>query len=121
VTIERNAGKALLEHGQTAPEPRSGLALIDTGASHTCIDVELATDRGLPVVDIASSSAATHAQHQRNGYPGEITLPTTALNSAGTLGASLVPQGLIVSIGRGARQCRLFLCHGTVGQITLSL
>lgn len=38
VTIEQNAGKGLLSQGKALPTPKTGLALIDTGASGTCID-----------------------------------------------------------------------------------
>jgi predicted aspartyl protease len=46
VTIEQNAGRALLAQGKTMPTPISGLALIDTGASNTCIDDDLARALG---------------------------------------------------------------------------
>jgi hypothetical protein len=59
VTIEENAGKGLLAQGKSLPTPMAGLALIDTGASGTCIDDQAAKDLGLPVIDVASVTAAT--------------------------------------------------------------
>ncbi len=48
ITIEQNAGKGLVAQGKTLPTPKSGLALIDTGASNTCVDEQAAKDLGLP-------------------------------------------------------------------------
>jgi predicted aspartyl protease len=119
VTIEQNAGRAFSDH--VWPQPRTGLALIDTGASNTCIDEALARELGLPVVDVGRLSSATHAEQQCNVYPVEIALPTVVLSSPRTLGASLAPQGLIALIGRDVLQSCLFFYNGPVGQITLSL
>jgi hypothetical protein len=47
VMIEQSAAKALLSQGKTAPS-KSGLALIDTGASNSCIDEQAAQDLGYP-------------------------------------------------------------------------
>lgn len=41
----------LSRDGQSVPNPVSGKALIDTGASTTCIDDLLAQSLGLPVID----------------------------------------------------------------------
>src|SRR5580692_289494 len=60
VTIEQNAGKGLTVHGKSLPTPISGLALIDTGASNTCIDEQAAKDLGPPVIDVANMQSATH-------------------------------------------------------------
>jgi len=121
VTIEQSAGRAWANRGKAPPQHRIGLALIDTGASNTCIDDALARELGLPVVDVGSLSSATHAEQQCNVYPVEITLPTVVLNSPRTLGASLAPQGLIALIGRDVLQNCLFFYNGPVEQITLSL
>jgi hypothetical protein len=55
VTIEQNTGK-----GKPLPTPKSGLALIDTGAMVTCIDEEAAQELGLPVIDVGKMTSATH-------------------------------------------------------------
>src|SRR6266404_5575082 len=60
VTIEQNAGQALISQGKTPPTPKTGVALLDTGASHTCIDEQSAKDLGLPVIDVGTMYSATH-------------------------------------------------------------
>jgi predicted aspartyl protease len=120
VTIEQNAGKALLSQGKTVPS-RSGWALIDTGASNTCVDEQAAKELGLPVIDVANMQSATHEKHPCNVYPVQIVSPVVTLNSPRTMGAALASQGLLVIIGRDVLQrCNLFY-NGPAGQFTLSL
>ncbi len=121
VTIEQNAGKGLLAQGKTVPTPKPGLALVDTGATGTCIDEQAAQELGLPVIDVAKMTSATHADQQCNVYPVQIIVPGIILNSPRTIGAALAPQGLLVLIGRDVlRICNLFY-NGPMGQFTLSL
>jgi predicted aspartyl protease len=99
------------------------LALIDTGATATCIDEQAAQELGLPVIDVAKMTSATHSDQQCNVYPVQINLvpPGIVLNSPRTVGAALAAQGLLVLIGRDAlRNCTLFY-NGPTGQFTLSL
>src|ERR1700690_2630634 len=60
VTIEENAGKALIAQGKSVPTPKTGWALIDTGASNTCVDEQAAKELGLPVIDEGFMLSATH-------------------------------------------------------------
>jgi predicted aspartyl protease len=121
VTIEQNAGKGLVAQGKPLPVPKSGLALIDTGASSTCIDEQAAQDLGLPVIDVANMQSASHEKHQCNVYPVQIITPIVTLNAPRAMGAALASQGLLVLIGRDVLQnCNLFY-NGPAGQFTLSL
>src|SRR5487761_597628 len=120
VTIEQNAGKALLSQGRTVAT-KTGLALIDTGASNTCIDEQVAQELGLPIIDVGSMQSASHEKHPCNIYPVQIITPVVTLNSSRTMGANLAPQGLLVLIGRDVlAACNLFY-NGPSGQFTLSL
>jgi len=120
VSIEQNAAKALLNQGKTVPS-KAGLALIDTGASNTCIDEQAAQELGLPVIDVGSMQSATHDKHPCNVYPVQIVTPVVTLNSARTLGANLAAQGLLILIGRDVLSQCTFFYNGPVGEFTLSL
>ena len=105
------------------PAPVSGIALIDTGASDTCIDEQTARSMGLPVIDVVNMSSASQAITPRNVYP--ITIEITGLpfplNAPHAIGAELRSQGLLLLVGRDALQfCTLFY-NGVTGQITLSI
>jgi predicted aspartyl protease len=120
VSIEQNAAKALLSQGKTI-QNKTGLALIDTGASNTCIDEQAAKELGLPVIDVGSMQSASHEKYPCNIYPVQIITPVVTLNSARTMGANLASQGLLVLIGRDVlAACNLFY-NGPSGQFTLSL
>lgn len=123
VGIEQSAGAGLLQSGQQLPTPRTGWALIDTGASITCVDDKAARELGLPVIDVAKMTSATHTEVEQNVYPIQITIVGSALqfNVARAMGAALEPQGIIALIGRDVLSvCTLFY-NGLTGQITLSL
>lgn len=120
VSIEQNAAKALLTQGKTVAT-KTGLALIDTGASNTCIDEQAAQELGLPVIDVATMQSASHEQHPCNIYPVQIITQVVTLNSQRTMGATLGSQGLLILIGRDVLQaCNLFY-NGPARQFTLSL
>ena len=121
ITIEQNAGKGLVAQGKTLPTPKSGLALIDTGASNTCVDEQAAKDLGLPVIDVANMQSASHEKHECNIYPVQIITPIVTLNAPRAMGAALASQGLLVLICRDVLQnCNLFY-NGPMGQFTLSV
>lgn len=90
-SIDQNAAKVLLAQGKTVPN-KAGFALIDTGASNTCIDEQAARDLGLPVIDVGSMQSASHEKHPCNIYPVQIVTPVVTLNSMRTMGANLDPR-----------------------------
>ncbi|HXM41478.1 MAG TPA: aspartyl protease family protein [Bryobacteraceae bacterium] len=97
--------------------------MIDTGASNTCIDEKTAQEMGLPVIDVAKMSSASHAGIDQNVYPIQITVAGSILqfNVPRAMGGALGAQGLIALIGRDVLQfCTLFY-NGITGQITLSI
>ncbi len=121
VTIEENAGKGLLAKGETLPTPKSGLALIDTGASNTCIDDKAAQELGLPIIDVGKMTSASHEEHPCNIYPVQINIVGfVSLNAPKAMGAALAAQGLLALIGRDVlERCTLFY-NGPTSEITLS-
>lgn len=111
-----------MAQGKPLPTPRPGLALIDTGASGTCIDEQAAQGLGLPVIDVVKMTSATHADQEAKVYPIQITIPPSLVfNVPRAIGAVLAPQGLLILIGRDLLSaCNLFY-NGPLGQITLSM
>jgi predicted aspartyl protease len=123
ITTEENIAKSLAQQGKILPPPKAGWALIDTGASVTCVDDQAAKDLGLPVIDVVPMCSASHAQTLQNVYPIQITIPGLGFNlqAPRAVGAALDAQGLILLIGRDVLQmCTLFY-NGPAGQVTLSL
>jgi predicted aspartyl protease len=121
VAIEQNAGKALAGQGRALPVPKTGWALIDTGASNTCIDEQAAREMGLPIHDVASIQSASHEKVSCNVYPVLIHTPIIDLNSPRTVGAALAAQGLLVLIGRDVLQRCTLHYNGVTGEFTLAV
>jgi predicted aspartyl protease len=113
----------LVQQGQTVPQPVTGMALVDTGASTTCIDDVLAQNLGFPVIDVVQMTSASHAGTEANVYPiqMEIVGSPIRVNVPRAIGANLTPQGIVALIGRDYLQhCTLFY-NGFTGEITLSI
>jgi predicted aspartyl protease len=113
----------LLQQGQIVPPPISGLALIDTGASSTCIDDAIAQQLRLPVIDVVQMVSASHASTQQSVYPVliEVVGPAIQINVPRAIGANLATQGLTALIGRDFLQHVTLFYNGVTGQITLSM
>jgi predicted aspartyl protease len=121
ITIEQNMGKALAQQGK-AIGTRQGFALIDTGASQTAVDEQVAKDLGLPIVDVGKMTSASHEKHPCNLYPVQVSIPPNlTFQSPRAMGALLAPQGLVAIIGRDVLQHCLLVYNGGTGQITLSI
>jgi len=123
VSLEQSFAQALLAQGKTLPKAESGFALIDTGASHTCIDDDVAKRLNLPAIDVAMMTSASHEATQQNVYPVQIEMigMPISIGSARTMGANLKAQGLILLIGRDVLASVIFIYSGPAGQITFAV
>ena len=123
INIAETIAEQLVQQGKPVPPPVSGMALVDSGASSTCIDDGLAQRLGVPAIDVVQVSSASHAATLQNVYPIRIEVVGTGIkvNVPRAIGAALDPQGIIALIGRDFLQhCTLFY-NGVTGEITLSI
>jgi predicted aspartyl protease len=123
IGLAQSFAEQLVQQGQAVPQSTSGVALVDTGASTTCIDDALAQQLRLPVIDVVQMTSASHAATQSNVYPiqMEIVGSPITVNVPRAIGANLAPQGFVALIGRDYLQhCTLFY-NGITGEITLSI
>ena len=115
--------KSLASKGKSLPPPIAGLALIDTGASSTCIDQKAAEDAGLAIVDSGPMSSATHDNEIVPIYAGRVDIVgmsiTVSANRA--YGANLKSQGLIALIGRDILSKCVLVYNGLEGSFSLSI
>ena len=122
VTVSDTVARPIIEGGGELPPPESGRALIDTGASVTCIDQSAADKLNLPVIDVGKMTSASHAAVDCNVYPVKFEIQGfVSVNANRAMGAELKSQGLIALIGRDLLQhCTLYY-NGANGQFTLSI
>jgi predicted aspartyl protease len=122
LSLAQTIADQLMQQGLPIPAPLPGLALIDTGASATCIDDATAQQLQLPVIDVVNMTSASHASTQQNIYPVLIEVAGgIRIDVPRAMGANLAPQKLVALIGRDFLQhCTLFY-NGPAGAITLAL
>ncbi len=122
VGLEQGMVQSLAQRGAPVPLTRSGLALVDTGASISCIDEQLAQELHLPVVDVCQMVSASHSAHPSNVYPIQIALPQgVSFGAPRAMGANLAVQGLLRLSGETFSRIAPLFYNGNAGQITLSL
>lgn len=121
VSLEANMAKPLLAQGKPILG-QQGLALIDTGATVSAIDEQLAQELKLPVIDQGRMSSASHESSPCNIYPVQITIGgQLVLQVPRAMGAKLKPMGLVAIIGRDILQNCTFIYNGGMGIVTLAI
>lgn len=123
ISVGQAIAQQILQQGGTLPPPAIGWALIDTGATSTCIDEVAAQKLALPAIDVVTVASASHAATQQNVYPISIEvvgLPIV-VNAPRAIGAALEAQGLLLLIGRDLLQACILIYNGPAGQFTLTL
>lgn len=115
--------QALQQKGDPIPTPVSGLALLDTGATGTCIDAKTAEAMKLPVIDVGKMTSATHEDTDQNIHPIKIEIigSPIAVDVERAMTANLTKLGFIAIIGRDFMQHGTIFYNGVAGTITLSL
>lgn len=107
-----------MEHASSVPT----VALIDTGATESCIDEQLAISLGLPVIDkIMIGGVGGSAEH--NVYLAVITIPGTTLLQHGRFaGVHLAAGGQLhrVLLGRTFLKTSVLIYDGRTGRVTLA-
>lgn len=110
------------KQGLQIPAPQPGVALLDTGASRSCVDREAIQKLGIPSIGIERVYTPQGNEEQqkfpvRLSFPGS-TLPTVEFGSA--YGSTLKEQGLLALIGRDLLTHFSFIYNGPGGFISLA-
>jgi len=96
-------------------------ALVDTGASHSCIDTMFATQLGLPIVD-RKPIAGTYGKHDVNMYLAQVHYPALGFTIWGQFaGVNLQTGGQQhgALIGRAFLQNVSMVYNGATGDVVL--
>lgn len=121
--------EALAAQSQAVPNPVPIFALIDTGASNTCVDPSVLaqldlTPTGQVSVNTPSTGSAPVVTDQYDVsifIPGALeTHPPLTRQNVGVILSELVPQGIHALIGRDVLAECLLTYNGPSGTFTLS-
>ncbi len=119
---------ALTDAGEPVPPSSSGVALVDTGATFTCVDEPILTGLGLhPVGTVASGTAAGPVQQSL--YVARITFPIWAwtmdiqvvgVDLSGQILLTDPPQRPIALLGRNLLKFCVLIWNGPGGFWTIT-
>jgi predicted aspartyl protease len=123
VFVAEQIATQLVTQGKPLQPPIAGFALIDTGASMSCIDEEAAKTLKLPIIDVVQMCSASHAAHPANIYPIQMRIAglPNPINVARAMGAELKAQGLVALIGRDVLSFGTLFYNGPAGTVTFSV
>lgn len=128
IQVPPDISDALKAAGEPVPEPETGIAIIDTGASLTCVHQEALERLKLNPFDIVKTGTANGIVDQQV-YPASIVFPTRRwrINLQGVAGVDLTgqnildpPQPVIALIGRNVLENWVFAYNGPGGFWTVS-
>jgi predicted aspartyl protease len=121
VAVSQEREQHLAARNQPVPPAITGLALLDTGASSTCVDEAVAQQLGIAAVDVVTISSASHAAAQKLVHPIRLRVLGTeiVINASRAIGVPLQPQGFIALLGRDFLERFVLICNGPAGEMTL--
>lgn len=115
------SARALRSDEPDEVEVVAGKALIDTGASWTCIDASIAEQLGCTPVDSASMMSASHESVRTTVYAARLDVPilSSSITARRAFGANLSPQGLVALIGRDILRFWHLTYDGPAGTVVI--
>ena len=124
ISIEISVPQSLAEEFTRAnlpiPRPIVGLALIDTGASSSCVDNSTIESLGIKSIGVVDTMTPAGPKQQYR-YPAHFFFPAARINvDFGSItGADLKDQPIMALIGRDILSNFIFVYNGTLGMYTI--
>lgn len=129
VEVPTALAASLATQKQQLPKPVPGLALVDTGATASAVDLQVIQQLGVQPVSVANVATPTGAQ-SRPLFPGRFTFPGTnvpAMDFQALIGADLSLQKihgmaapLVALLGRDILKHFVLVYNGPSGWWSLS-
>jgi predicted aspartyl protease len=117
----------LAKKNQPVPTPGVGWALIDTGATRTCVDNNLLNQLGMQATGTVTTGTAAGPTSQLL-YPAKLSVPGARLEidfgsviGVNLSGQSIAGQDVVVLLGRDVLSRCILVYNGPGGLFTLAL
>lgn len=120
VTTER--AQEIVKRSDPVPRPQIGHALLDTGATRTCVDIEAINALQVPAVDQVQVMTPSGSEIQTI-HPVRLAFLGTGLGAVETipvLASKLAGQGILALIGRDILARCVLVYNGPGGFFTLT-
>ena len=126
VSIPSALADVYSKENKSIPEPKAGFALIDTGATRTCIDDTVIRQMDVSPIGVATSyTAAGPKEHSL--FPAHFRFPAFKMDIdfSSVLGVDLKGQHfnnepIIALLGRDLLSKFIFVYNGTLGMYTVA-
>lgn len=126
ISIPNALATLLTSQNQPIPSPSTGYALIDTGATRTCVDHQVITQLGVNPVGTITSGTAGGTVNQ-SLFPAHVRFPQESIDldfnacvGVNLTGQTALSQPIIALIGRDILQHLLFIYNGPAGMFTVT-
>ena len=119
ISLPQPLVNVLTEKEIPIPEPITGNALIDTGASVSVVDLSVISSLQISPVGVATVQT-TAGDVLQNLFPIRFVIPRLVIDVSAVLGADLKPFGIVALIGRDILNLFMMIYHGHAGRITLA-
>lgn len=120
ISVPQSLAEELTRANIPIPRPIVGLALIDTGASSSCVDNSTITSLGIKSIGVVDTMTPAGPKQQYR-YPAHFFFPAAKINvDFGSItGADLKDQPIMALIGRDILSNFIFVYNGTLGMYTI--
>ncbi|MBI3485737.1 hypothetical protein HY025_02220 [Candidatus Daviesbacteria bacterium] len=127
ISIPTSLAEVYTKENKQIPQPKIGWALIDTGATKTCVDDDVLTQLGVNPIDRTSIHGSS-GKHEVNIFPAHMrfpTIPNFELDFSSAIGVNIQAQQvggqpIIALLGRDILSRCLFVYNGPLGIYTIS-
>jgi hypothetical protein len=128
VEVPQALAAYLSKQGQPIPAPQSGWALIDTGATRTCVDRDVLTRLGVqPTGTVKTGTAA--GQVEQLLFPAKLSFPAAgnfqvefgSVIAVDLRGQTIAGTNVVVLVGRDVLSRCLLVYNGPAGIFTLAM
>ena len=115
------------KQGKSIPQPKTGIALIDTGATKSCVHNSVMKDLAINPIGVIISHTA-NGPKQCNLFPAHFTFPATNIEIDFTsvvevdlTGQVFDGQQIIALIGRDVLTKTIFIYNGPIGMYSIAM
>lgn len=127
VSVPIALAEKLTRENKPIPQPKTGLALIDTGATHSCVDDGIISQLGVNPISRTKIHGSAGA-HEVNVFPAHLrfpAIPNFEIDFTATLGVNIQAQQvnkqpIIALLGRDVLSNCVFVYNGSLGIYTLT-
>lgn len=122
IVIPRDLAKVLKDKGETVPDPIKANALIDTGATNSCVNSDVIKGLNVSPIGISKICTASHANIDCNQYKLGFQFPSGFMvESPEVVETTLEGQPIQCLIGRDILKLGVLIYSGYMQQVTFSI